>query len=137
MTSTIAIMIVATIYVAALAPLAWIGIKQSAPAWMAGAYGVLIGAIAVQQSGLFAGPVIPSLADVSLDNLTISDAQCGEVLTLLDNAGVFIDRQTPPHLVVAQEGWNQLPPEAREAVIACVQRAWPRNTAPAQVEVRP
>ena len=137
MSSTIAIMIVAIIYLAALTPLALVARKPRALVLSASLYGLLIGGVAIAQSGLFASAAIPSLTDVSLGDRPLSESQCDQVLTLLDNGGVFIERRTPSHVIVVQQAWDQLPPEARDTIISCVQHTWPRNAAPAQVEVRP
>ncbi|HMG46777.1 MAG TPA: hypothetical protein VK614_04895 [Allosphingosinicella sp.] len=136
MSSAFATTIVAIVYIAALAPLGLAAWKPGIGGPLAAIYGAFITAIAAHQSGIFAQPALPSLTDVSAADVTMSEARCTELLTLLDNGGVILDRRAPPRLAVAQDGWEQLPAEAREAIVACVQRAWPRNSAPAQVEIR-
>jgi hypothetical protein len=137
MSSTIAIMIVAALYAALLAPLVFVARKPRALAPLTGVYVVVIVAIATIQSGLFDPPTLPSLDDVPRSDAQLSNAQCTQLLTLVENGGVIVDRRSPPRLAVAQSSWEQLPPEVREAVINCVQRTWPRGAAPAQVEARP
>jgi hypothetical protein len=137
MSSTIAIMIVAAIYIVALAPLVFLARNPKKLAPLAGVYVAIILAIATVQSGLFAAPALPSLEDVPLSDARLSDAQCTQLLTLLENEGVIVDRRSPPRLTVSQSSWEQLPPEIHDATMACVQRTWPRNAAPAQVEIRP
>jgi hypothetical protein len=136
MPSIIAILILAALYIAALAPLIFVARKPRALMPMAGVYVACILAISMFQSGLLASATLPSLEDVPFSDGQLSAAQCTQLLTLLDDGGVIVDRRSPPRLVVARSGWEQLPVEAREAVVGCVQRAWPRNAAQAQVEVR-
>jgi hypothetical protein len=136
MSSIFAIIIVATVYVAALGPLAFAAWKPNYATLVASLYVVFIGAIGLHQSGLFAQPALPSLDDVPIGGAEMSTAQCAQLLAVLDEGGVIVDRRSPPRLVVAQGGWGQLPAEAREAVVACVQRTWPRGVPPAQVEAR-
>jgi hypothetical protein len=136
MSPALAIAAVAALFLVLIAPLALAAWKAASVAPIAAIYAVLLSLIAGYQSGLFSRTELPNLdvAEAAVSGMT--DAQCAEILSLLDRAGAIIDRRRPPHLVVAQDRWSQLPEAGQEAVVDCVQRSWPRGAAAAQIEAR-
>jgi hypothetical protein len=135
MSAALAIAAVAALFLILFAPLALVAWKAAGAMPVAAFYAVLLSITAGYQSGLFSRPVLPDLNVPEIATSTLTDAQCAEVLTLLDRAGAVIDRSRPPLLVVAQDRGSQLPEAGQQAVTECVQRSWPRGSE-VQVEVR-
>lgn len=136
MSPLLAIAAVAALFLVLLAPLALAAGKAASVAPIAAAYLVLTSLVAGYQSGLFSQAELPDLNVAGVADLRATNAQCAEVLSLLDRGGAIIDRSRPPHLVVAQDRWGQLPRDAQEVVVECVQRSWPRGAGEPQVEAR-
>ena len=131
-----AILIVLGLNLLALAPLGLVAVRRRTPAWLVAVYSVLLLGIGAYHLGFTQRIPIPQVDSASLSRGALSQAQCAEILSLLDQSGVFVDRRNPPRLVVAQPQWEQLPEEVRGAVIECVQQSWPRGAGTAQVETR-
>lgn len=136
MSPLLAIAAVAALFLALLLPLVLAAWRSASVAPIAAAYLVLISLVAGYQSGLFSRVELPDLNVAGVADLRATDAQCAELLSLLDSGGAIVDRSRPPHLVVAEDRWGQLPRDAQEVVVECVRRSWPRDTGEAQVEVR-
>lgn len=136
MSSALAILAVTALFAAFLAPLGLAAWKSAAAVPVAIGYAALLSATGVYQAGTFQRVAVANLDTPEMTSPQVTDAQCAEVLGLLDRAGAIIDRSRPPRLVVVEDRWSQLPAEGQQAVVDCVQRAWPRDSAPAQVETR-
>jgi hypothetical protein len=136
MSPVLAIAAVAVLFLVLLAPLALAAWKRTNPAPVLAVYAVLLAGLVTYQSGTFAQAEVPDLAIADGAPTAIADPQCAEILELLDGAGAIIDRSNPPRLVVAQEGWSQLPEVVQGAVLECVERSWPSGAGEAQVEAR-
>jgi hypothetical protein len=133
MSSTFAIVLVSLLYIVLLAPLAIIVLRPSAVVPLATAYALSIAGIASYHSGLFEPATLPP---GGVPDMALSGVDCAELLGVLDQASVIVDRRNPPRLVVAEAQWAQLPDDARDAVVACVQRSWPTGAPAAQIELR-
>jgi hypothetical protein len=136
MNSLPAILIVLALNLLVLAPLGLAALRKRTPAWLVGAYSASLLGIGAYQLGFSQRIPIPAVDATRLSRTSLSPSQCTELLTLLDQGGVFVDRRNPPRLVVAQLQWAQLPEEARGAVVDCVQQSWPRGAGTPQVEAR-
>jgi len=131
-----AILIVLALNLLVLAPLAVAALRKRTPTWLVAAYSASLLGIGAYQLGFTQRIPIPALDPARMSRTSLSPSQCTELLTLLDQGGVFVDRRNPPRLVVAAPQWTQLPEEARGAVVDCVQQSWPRGAGTPQVETR-
>jgi hypothetical protein len=68
-----------------------------------------------------AGLATTQTADLRLP--TADAARCNEALTLLDQAGVIIDRRNPLRPVIVGSAWDQLPDTVQTAVLGCFEEA--------------
>jgi hypothetical protein len=120
-----------------------VGVPLSLAAWAKSGYRpaawvsvILCSGVAIYQTGLFSAG---DLADVDVSGFAAPSGQsgnCQEVIATLENAGIIIERRQR-RLVVAQEVWEQIPQEARQAVIACVEASAPPSDTPIDVIPRP
>jgi hypothetical protein len=133
MSPPLAIALVSLLYFALFAPLMIIVLRPSSAKPLGVAYGVLIAGLASYHSGLFEPATLPP---GGVPEVELNGTNCDELLALLDQAHIIIDRRNPPRLVVAGALWTQLPDDARDAVASCVQRSWPSSAPTAQIEVR-
>lgn len=136
MSPALAIAATAALFIVLLVPLALAAWKPGAVASAVVVYSALLSLVLGYQSGLFSQTDVPVVKDADILSSRLSSAQCAEILSLLDRAGAIIDRTRPPSLVVAKDAWSQLPEAAREPVMECVQRNWPKGAGPAEVEER-
>lgn len=137
MTSSFAIAAVAGILILAAVPLAILLRRPRALAPVMAVYGAFFLGVASLHAGFVRSEPLPSFEGLSSTPSTaMSRRQCAEIVRLLEEGRVILDR-APPRISVVQSRWEQLPQEAREAVVACVERGWPQGAGPAQVVVRP
>lgn len=136
MSPAFSIAAVAALFLALSAPLALAAWKAAGALPVTAVYALLLSLTAGYQSGLFSRADLPDLNVAEVSGPSVTDAQCAEILSLLDRSGAITERSRPPRLVVVQNLWNQLPQAGQEAVVDCVQRSWPRNAGPAQLEAR-
>lgn len=136
MSSVLAILAVTGLYAALLAPLLLAVWKSAAALPVAGGYSVLLALTTGYHSGMFTRTILPGDLSTAVAQV-VPNAQCAEVLSLLDRAGAIMERNRPPRLVVAAAAWSQLPEEGQRVIVDCVERSWPSGTGPAQLDVRP
>lgn len=136
MSPALSIAAVAAMFLALSAPLALAAWKALSALPVTAVYALLLSLTAGYQSGLFSRTDLPDLDVADASGPIVTDAQCAEILSLLDRSGAIIERNRPPRLVVVQNLWNQLPQAGQEAVVDCAQRSWPRNSGAAQLEAR-
>jgi hypothetical protein len=99
-------------------------------------YIIILALIGAYHSGMFSRVRAPDLDLSRATGRGLADTQCVEVLELMDGAGAIADRSRPPRVIVVQKLWSQLPEAAQQVVVECIQRSWPADAAPAQVEAR-
>lgn len=136
MSSVTALLVVLGLFVVAFIPLALAAAKVTGWVPVTIFNGALILGAAGYQAGLFAPHYLqqPELPESQVGS--VSNSQCAELMTALEQAGVIVDRRTPPHLIVDRAGWAQLPEEASGIILDCVQRAWPAGSAAPELEIR-
>ncbi len=129
MSSFVAICAVSALFLVALAPLALLAIRRRPALPIALLTITFVTAAAGYQTGLFARGDFSDLRAAELAGPVVPTARCVEIITLLERAGVILDRGSPPRLLVSQAAWAQVPEEAQTVVVDCVQRTWPGSPA--------
>lgn len=119
-----------------LMPLALVWRRPATGTAVAVGYAALLSMLTGYHVGLFAGPSLPDLDIAEIARPSIADAQCAELLEVLERKQVILDRREPPHLIVANSLWATLPDVAKSAVGDCVQRDWPADSDPIQIDVQ-
>lgn len=123
--------------VAFLLPLATVWWRPAIGTPVAIGYAVLIATVTGYHVGLFAAPSLPDLDIPEVARPSIADAQCAELIEMLERNRVIVDRSDPPHLVVAGPAWSTLPEVGKAAIADCVQRRWPEDAEPMQIDIQP
>jgi hypothetical protein len=111
--------VVVVLFALALLPLLWVLRPRMGARWAVMAFSGAIVAIAVYHTGIIA-PSSTANADVA--NLVPQESargRCQEVLQLVADAGIVLETAETDKLVVRAEGWQQLPPAVRDAVVDC------------------
>lgn len=137
MSPALAITAVLVLHIVALLPLLWAAFRPAIFGAVGIGYAALLVGIATYQTGAPGGVALPPMEGISATTPTMTGGQCDEILSLLDQAGLFIDRRSPPRLIVRASRWAQLPQEGQDAVAACVRRTWPDDAPATQIETRP
>jgi hypothetical protein len=136
MSQAVAIPLVAGLILALIAPLGLASRKAIAAVAVAATYGIAIALLVAYHSGLFSTYEFPAPIVQEIAKPDVTDPQCDKLFSLLDQAHVIIDRTRPPHLVVVQKTWSEFPEVVHQAVVECVQRSWPSDSEPVEVEQR-
>jgi hypothetical protein len=124
MSSALATTIALVLYAAVLLPLAVAVWKPRAGRWVAAFYGIALLATGAFNTGWVPLRTLAPVSDVEMAMPTDAD-RCNQVLGLLEQSRVIIDRSRPDRLVVDQRGWEQLPPPVRDVIVACAERDRP------------
>lgn len=100
-------------------------------------YVVLFMGLAIYHVGYsWSGNADPSKSPTSMAGRAGgSSSLCEQALDQLDQAGVILDRSDPLRVVVNQEFWAQLPQNAKDGLIACLQLQRPENRSEEPVEI--
>lgn len=131
-----AIAIVALLFVIAAVPILLAVRRPNAAATVAGGYAAVLAGGLAWYSGFFAKVDVNLAALAEADRQEITVGQCAQIFKLLDQTGAIVDRRKPPTLVVDGAVWSQLPASAQDAVIGCVERAWPEGSGSAELQQR-
>lgn len=119
-----------------LMPLALVWRRPGTGTAVAVGYAVVLSTLTGYHVALFAAPSVPDLDTPEIARPSITEARCAELLEVLERNKVILDRSEPPHLVVASSAWSTLPEVAKSAVGDCVQRDWPADAEPIQIDVQ-
>ena len=120
-----------------LIPLAFVWRRPATGRAVAVGYAALLSTLTGYHVALFAKPSLPDLDIAEIARPSVADAQCAELLEVLERKQVILDRSEPPRLIVASSLWTTLPDIAKSAVGDCVQRDWPADADPIQIDVQP
>jgi hypothetical protein len=137
MTSIQPLLAVSALIGVSLIPLALVWGRPATGKAVAVGYAALLATLTGYHVALFAGPSLPDLDVSETARPAVADAQCAELLEVLERNQVILDRSEPPHLIVASSLWATLPEVAKSAVGDCVQRDWPADADPIQIHVQP
>lgn len=112
-----AIVIALALYLAATLPLAWFSRRGELRGIALVGGGILIAAFA--STGLVSGGAdLPKLSRVSEQQLR--DKRCEDVLRILQENRIILDKPSSAQIVVSKTMWANLPEMVRGATIACV-----------------
>lgn len=96
---------------------------------------LLLGIVALGAGWLGRGALAPhDIRDIESAALA-GGGECAQVLQVLTEARVILDRRDPGRLVVARQFWSQLPSAVRDATVACADEARPADSAGGPIQV--
>jgi hypothetical protein len=136
MSSLSSILIAGGVFAIALSPAALAAMRPGFGGVAAVFYGIATLAAASFHTGIFSRDLAPHDFGAIGSQPTPGD-ECAEVLQLLQQARVIIDRRDPARLVVARAAWEQLPSAVRDAATFCADRARPEGENIRPLEVVP
>lgn len=114
-------MLVLALSAVILTPLAIAATRSSRPISMG--YIALLVVIAFCGTGLLAPGKVTSVQALPVTVGRAQTEQCTRVLQLIEEAGITIDQTDPSSPKLIGQGMESLPPEAREAIVACAKTA--------------
>lgn len=135
MASIFAFLAVAAIYLVALAPAVLAALRPGLGRFAALFYGASALAAATFQLGIFSRQGLAPYDIEDIENRSMQEGECGEVIRLLEGAGIIVDRRDPARLVVAQPAWDQMPPAVRDVATNCVERSRPEGANYQPIEI--
>lgn len=137
MNSSIAAAAGLALYLAVAAPLFVLAWSARARAAALGVFGIGLLAILVLHSGWVGQSSLApfDIRDIESAALSGGSSECGQVMQLLTEAGVILDRPTPRQLVVARRLWSEMPPAVREVTTACAEETRPADGGDGPIEI--
>lgn len=109
-----------TVYAVSLSPLVAAAFSVSVRKIMLVYVAALIGLIAVQ-TGIFHGSSLASTNIVVRVRASANDEQCEQIWDLMRQSGLSIDRSDLAAPRIVGNGADQIPPEVRDALLACAE----------------
>lgn len=108
--------------------------------WAGRAALALLGAgltgLVLQQGGWLEHRSLAPFDIRDIESAALSEGgQCAQVLRLLTDARIIIDRSDPVRIVVSGQLWPQLPAAVRDATMACVEEGRSGDGAQQPIEV--
>jgi hypothetical protein len=135
MSCTLAASIALAMYAVAFAPLGLAYYKPGAAAAVALLYGLPLLGVGIYHAGGVPTSMPSGAAGLQAAPESLSSAQCGEILALLERGGIILDRTAPRRLVVDGGQWSQVPQQIRDTVVTCVETARPARSGGGAIEV--
>lgn len=137
MNSIFAILAAGALHVAALGPAALAALRPSFGPFAAGFYALSALIALTLHTGAFTGDQLTPYASDRAGRRPNAGDECAEILQLLEQARVILDRRDPSRLVVSQAAWDRLPGAIRDAATQCADRARPEGANIRPLEVVP
>jgi hypothetical protein len=94
-------------------------------------YLILIAGLFVYHVGLSFGGAPPARADAEEGPSTL----CEQALEQAERGGLIVDRSNPQRVGVRRSLWSQLPQQAKDGLIMCMQGTQPPGAAGRQVAI--
>jgi len=136
MTPALASSAALALYLAVAAPLVFLIRRSRATVPALGALGALLLAIMAYGANWLGRASLAPFDIRDIESAALAGGgECVQVLQVLTEAGVILDRRNPSHLVVARQLWPQLPPAVRDATVACADEARPADSGGGPIEI--
>ena len=144
MSSTASIAAVGALFLLVLAPLAVAldrerAVRLTRP--LLAGYALLFAALAIYEISPFQTREKAVLSTAGLTATsepgmgTTASAQCAQAVSQSEVAGLILDRRNPGRVIVNGRFWNQIPEQAQEALIYCLEQSRARDANSRPVEI--
>lgn len=95
-------------------------------------YLLVVGGLLLHHLGLSFGGEMPAAARPSG---TAPEGLCRQAIEQAEAGGLIVDRRNPVRVSVRRELWAQLPEQAKDGIVLCLETVRPANAADTPVEI--
>ena len=97
-------------------------------------YIALLAGIFLHYSGLSFGGRLPAAAR-SAPGAAAGSGLCGQAISQARDIGLIVDHSSPTRVTVNRDLWGQLPQQAKDGIVLCLERARPARLTGDPVEI--